>query len=162
MVKLKLCLSAELNNLTNLAPSNPDTYVYFFKVQCSGCREIHDNWIGVSRGDERPMSGSRGVANFVYKCQLCSKEASATFLAPDAKAPTAYCPDSDPVTLCVLDCRGCEFTEFDPRGQWTCKGAETKSVFTEIEFEEGEWHDYDEAAGVAVSITDIKTTIQRA
>ncbi|KAG0148809.1 hypothetical protein CROQUDRAFT_74982 [Cronartium quercuum f. sp. fusiforme G11] len=159
MVKLKLTLSAELTNLTDLSPSDPDTYNYFFKVQCSGCREVHDNWVGISKTDERSMTGGRGTANFVYKCQFCSKEASATFVVPNAKAPASiYSRDAQSVTLCVLDCRGCEFTEFDPRGQWTCKGAETKSVFTEIEFEDGEWHDYDEAAGLPVSVTNIKVT----
>jgi hypothetical protein len=67
-----------------------------FKVQCTSCRETHANYVGVNRFVSIPsdsiaeqlsrasfpdtctayqetndMSGSRGEANFVWKCKNC-------------------------------------------------------------------------------------------
>jgi len=69
-------------------------------------------------------------------------------------------------TLVVFECRGCEFIGFEARvrpleypwlnlsllirscfqGSWTCKGAESGTVFESFEFEDGRWDDYDEKA----------------
>lgn len=77
------------------------------------------------------MSGSRGEANFVWKCKSCKvrdfiirlfcardiltmaqRESSATIKAP----PIPYNQGSPPTRQKILefDCRGLEFTEFKP------------------------------------------------
>ena len=76
------------------------------------------------------MSGSRGEANFVWRCKMCKvyitienhamdmfnqfeqRESSATIMA----APISYQQASPPTTQKVIDfdCRGLEFTEFKP------------------------------------------------
>lgn len=58
------------------------------------------------------MSGSRGEANFVWKCKNCKRESSASILA----APTAYEQNepAKPKAIITFDCRGLEFTEFIP------------------------------------------------
>jgi hypothetical protein len=74
------------------------------------------------------MSGSRGEANFVWKCKSCKvrghhvlraldtdgkqRESTATIKAP----PIAYEQASPPTRQKILefDCRGLEFTEFIP------------------------------------------------
>lgn len=56
------------------------------------------------------MSGSRGEANFVWKCKNCKRESSASIKA----APTAY-EQTEPAkkqNLLEFDCRGLEFVEF--------------------------------------------------
>lgn len=58
------------------------------------------------------MSGSRGEANFVWKCKNCKRESSATIKA----APTPY-QQTEPAKkqkILEFDCRGLEFTEFLP------------------------------------------------
>lgn len=58
------------------------------------------------------MSGSRGEANFVWKCKNCKRESSASILA----APAAY-EQSEPAKskpIITFDCRGLEFIEFIP------------------------------------------------
>ncbi len=58
------------------------------------------------------MSGSRGEANFVWKCKNCKRESSATIKA----APTPY-QQTEPAKaqkILEFDCRGLEFTEFIP------------------------------------------------
>ncbi|KAL8365521.1 hypothetical protein RB595_004372 [Gaeumannomyces hyphopodioides] len=133
---------------------------YTFKVQCTSCRETHANWVGVSRFEANEMSGSRGEANFVWKCKNCKRESSASIKA----APTAYeaSEPAKPRKILEFDCRGLEFTEFKPEGNWMAEGAESGTKFTEIDLTEGEWFEYDEKAGDEVSIKDLKWDIQRA
>ncbi|KAL8299981.1 hypothetical protein RB593_009704 [Gaeumannomyces tritici] len=143
-----LLLTAEMQGVTNLRPSDTEEnpFWYTFKVQCTSCREVLANWVGVNRFETNEMSGSRGEANFVWKCKNCKRESSASIKA----APTAY-EASEPAKarkILEFDCRGLEFTEFQPE-------------FTEIDLTEGEWFEYDEKAGDEVSIKDLKWDIQR-
>lgn len=157
-----LSLTAEMQGVTNLRPSDTEEnpFWYTFKVQCTSCRETHANWVGVSRFETNEMSGSRGEANFVWKCKNCKRESSASIKA----APTAYeaSEPAKPRKILEFDCRGLEFTEFKPEGNWTAEGAESGTKFTEIDLTEGEWFEYDEKAGDEVSIKDLKWDIQRA
>ena len=65
------------------------------------------------------MSGSRGEANFVWRCKNCKRESSASIKA----APTAFSADTGEASgsrkekaqrIVEFDCRGLEFTEFKP------------------------------------------------
>ncbi|ETN40715.1 uncharacterized protein HMPREF1541_04995 [Cyphellophora europaea CBS 101466] len=159
---LALELTAELNGVTDLRPTDTveTPYWYTFKVQCTSCRETHANWVGVNRHEMSEQSGSRGEANFVWKCKNCKRESSATIKS----APATYEQTEPPKAknLIDIDCRGLEFTEFKPDGEWEAKGVESGTLFTGIDLSEGEWFDYDEKAGDEVSIKDISWAIRRA
>ncbi|KAL2169308.1 hypothetical protein VTG60DRAFT_6242 [Thermothelomyces hinnuleus] len=157
-----LTLSAELAGVTHLRPKDTqeNNFFYTFKVQCTSCREIHPKPIAISRFETNEISGSRGEANFVWRCKNCKREASATINA----APTAY-EQTEPAKaqkILEFDCRGLEFTEFIPEGEWLADGVESNTKFEGIELTEGEWFDYDEKAGEEVSIKDLKWEIVRA
>jgi hypothetical protein len=101
---LALALKAQLNGVTDLRPLDTEDapFYYTFKVQCTSCRETHPNHVSVSRFEQNDMSGSRGEANFVWKCKNCGREHSANIKA----APTSY-PISDPpktVNILEFDC----------------------------------------------------------
>ncbi|KAH8429630.1 CXXC motif containing zinc binding protein [Aspergillus melleus] len=70
---LSLILTAELNGVTELRPTDTEDnpYYYTFKVQCNACRETHPNWVSFTRFEQHEIPGSRGEANFVWKCKLC-------------------------------------------------------------------------------------------
>ncbi|KAK3293224.1 uncharacterized protein B0H64DRAFT_208310 [Chaetomium fimeti] len=157
-----LTLSAELEGVTNLRPHDTQekNFFYTFKVQCTSCRETHPNPIAVNRFETNEMSGSRGEANFVWKCKNCKRESSATIKA----APIPY-EQTEPAKarkILEFDCRGLEFTEFIPEGEWLVDGIESNTKFEGVELVEGEWFDYDEKAGEEVSIKDLKWDIVRA
>ncbi|KAK4181148.1 hypothetical protein QBC36DRAFT_318731 [Triangularia setosa] len=157
-----LTLTAELSGVTNLRPTDTKEHPfwYTFKVQCTSCREIHPKSVGVSRFEENEMSGSRGEANFVWKCKNCKRESSASIQA----APTAYEQGEPPKAqkIITFDCRGLEFVEFIPEGEFEVDGLESNTKFTGVELNEGEWFDYDEKAGDEVSIKELKWDIVRA
>jgi Eukaryotic protein of unknown function (DUF866) len=98
--------------VTDLKPTDGEDnpYFYTFKVQCTSCRETHENWVTINRHEMTSLSGSRGEANFVWKCKNCKRESSATIKA----APASYSQSSPPKPKNVIeiDCRGLEFTQF--------------------------------------------------
>ncbi|KAF2690995.1 DUF866-domain-containing protein [Lentithecium fluviatile CBS 122367] len=159
---LALALTAELNGVTDLRPLDTEDvpFHYTFKVQCTSCRETHPNWVTVNRFEMNDVSGSRGEANFVWKCKNCKREHSANIKA----APASYEQTDPPKTVNVLefDCRGLEFTEFKADGEFLATGAESGTKFTGVDLSEGEWFDYDEKAGEEVSVTGVKWEIRRA
>ena len=71
--------------------------------------------IGVNRIDEREVAGGKGgMANFVWKCGTCKREASARF---ESSSPTKpYSAENGQFAPFVtLDCRNLEFVDFDPK-----------------------------------------------
>lgn len=157
-----LTLTAELSGVTNLRPqdSEDSPFWYTFTVQCTSCRETHPKPVAVSRFEQNEMSGSRGEANFVWKCKNCKRESTASIKT----APKPY-EQGEPAKqqpVIEFDCRGLEFTDFHTEGKWLADGIESGTKFTDIEFEDGEWYDFDEKAGEEVSIKDLKWDIKRA
>ncbi|KAI9056049.1 hypothetical protein LZ554_000980 [Drepanopeziza brunnea f. sp. 'monogermtubi'] len=156
-----LTLTADLSGVTDLRPDDTpeNPFWYTFKVQCTSCREIHPNFINVSRFEANDMSGSRGEANFVWKCKSCKRESSATI----TDAPISYQQGSPPTRQKVIqfDTRGLEFVEFKPEGEWLATGLESGTKFAGIELDDGEWYEYDDKAGEEVSIKDLNWEIRR-
>ncbi|KAF2716023.1 DUF866-domain-containing protein [Polychaeton citri CBS 116435] len=159
---LALALTAELNGVTDLVPEDTQDapFYYTFKVQCTSCREVHPNWVSVSRFEQNEQSGSRGEANFVWKCKNCKREHSANIVDTPKLYPLQS--PAKPQNIITIDCRGLEFVEYKADGEWKAAGAESGSKFTGIDLTEGEWYDYDEKASEEVSITNIKWEIRRA
>ncbi|PGH18448.1 hypothetical protein AJ79_00518 [Helicocarpus griseus UAMH5409] len=142
-----LILTAELAGVTDLRPKDTEEHPYFytFKVQCTSCREVHPNW------EKLEVPGSRGEANFVWKCRLCTRTHSASMMT----TPSAYEESKGKGQKVIdFDCRGLEFTEFKADGEWEAKGVESSTPFSSIDLSDGEWYDYDEKAGEEVSIKD--------
>ncbi|KAH7883503.1 hypothetical protein F5I97DRAFT_1938234 [Phlebopus sp. FC_14] len=162
MVRLKLEIKAELDNVTDLKPSSDD-FEYFFKVSCTSCRETHPKLVSLNRIEERQVSGGKhGTAHLVWRCANCKRENSAKF---DTSVPVrAYTEEHSRnfSELLVVECRGLEFLDFDPRGTWSCKGADTDTLFPEVEFQQGEWVDYDEKAALPVQVSFLESRWSRA
>ncbi|KAJ5587156.1 uncharacterized protein N7459_002921 [Penicillium hispanicum] len=159
---LSLVLKAELEGVTALQPTDTEEnpYFYTFRVQCSSCRETHPNWVSFNRFEQHEIPGSRGEANFVWKCRLCMKTHTASIVA----GPHTYQADEKEKSqkIIELDCRGLEFTEFKPDGEWEAKGTESSTPFTAIDLYEGAWYDYDEKSYEEVSIKEITWSVGRA
>ncbi|EFR01874.1 DUF866 domain-containing protein [Nannizzia gypsea CBS 118893] len=159
-----LALSAQTSGVTDIRPQDTleDPYYYTFMVQCTSCREIHPNWVNISRFETHEVPGGRGEANFVWKCKLCKRTHSASITTE----PMAFDESKDSKgkgqKIIEFDCRGLEFTEFKADGKWEAKGTESGTKFSDISLEEGEWYDFDEKQGEEVSITEISWEIRRA
>ncbi|CAO3675053.1 unnamed protein product [Umbelopsis ramanniana] len=157
MVKIGVYIKAELENVTDLQPV-PD-FEWHFKIECSGCHEVDDNWITMNAQDEFDVSGSKATANLVMKCKFCRREASASFSGPFGSYEIEQVNKF--VKMAVLDCRGMEPVGFDPRAGWTALGAESGTKFDDIDLTEGDWADYDEKAGEPVGISNIESNFRK-
>ncbi|THZ62057.1 hypothetical protein D6C86_04037 [Aureobasidium pullulans] len=178
---LALTLTAELNGVTDLAPIDTEDspFYYTFKVQCTSCREVHPNWVSVSRfvGTKRSIWQQRRgqlclevqelQGWFAYmafsKAKVLTqpqREHSATI----KEAPKAYAQNDTPKSqkIIEIDCRGLEFVEFKPDGEWKATGIDSNTKFDAIDLTEGDWYDYDEKASEEVSIQGQKWEIKRA
>lgn len=64
--------------------------------------------------EEHEVSGAKNAtAHFVWRCGFCRRESSAKF---EPLRPVPYSSDNGVLEgLLVIDCRGLEFTDFDPR-----------------------------------------------
>ncbi|KAJ8660576.1 hypothetical protein O0I10_003623 [Lichtheimia ornata] len=159
MVKLGLYLKADLENVTNLKPM--EGFEWYFKIQCGSCRETDENWISFNPEDTVDMSGSRGTANLVMRCKFCKRESSAQF---DTSVPIqAYSAEQNRKLqkIAVFDCRGLELVDFAPKGPWSAEGTETGTPFEDIDFEEGDWADYDEKSEEPVGINEIEVEFKK-
>ncbi|KIM66275.1 hypothetical protein SCLCIDRAFT_1211512 [Scleroderma citrinum Foug A] len=140
-----------MQNVTKLQPV-PD-FEYFFKVTCTSCHETHPKYVGLNRQDEREISGSKhATAHLVWRCGNCKRESSAKF--DNAVPVRSYSDSGNFAELLVIECRGLEFSDFDPRGAWTCEGVDSGTLF-DVDLPAGEmdWVDYDEKASLGVMIT---------
>jgi len=159
MVRLQLSIKAELENVTSLEPAAKD-FEFFFRVKCNSCNEEHPKVVSLNRIEEREVTGGKGTAHFVWRCGLCKRESSAKFESTAAITPyTSENAQFEP--LLVIECRGLEFIDFDPRGIWKCVGLKG-TVFSDAELVEGEWNDYDEKAALPVGISEFHSRWDRA
>ncbi|KAH7982371.1 hypothetical protein HPB52_004285 [Rhipicephalus sanguineus] len=101
------------------------------------------------------MKGSRGEANLVLKCKLCSRENSMDVLNDKIQAYNAD-NSSEFVTVVIFECRGVEPVAFDARDGFTATAAESGTIFDDVKFENKEWAEYDEEGKQAVGIYDLE------
>ncbi|CAJ0753451.1 21562_t:CDS:2 [Entrophospora sp. SA101] len=152
-------LPAELENVTDVGPSG-DEYEWHFKVKCSSCNELNENWVGMNRLSQNEILGSRGTANLVIRCKFCRRESSAQI---DPIPTQLYTIENNGkfVKMLAVDCRGLELVDFEPRMGFKATGVDSKTLFEDIDLTEGIWADYDEKAGVPVGISEIETEFKR-
>eukprot|EP00127_Corallochytrium_limacisporum_P000394 Clim_evm89s11 gene=Clim_evmTU89s11 len=155
MVKVGLYFNATLTNVTDLQPDGED-FNYMFKVQCGNCGEESEKFVGINKTETFELPGSRGEANFVYKCKLCSRQSSIDIL-PDTVKPYTEDHSGSPACILVMDCRGIEPVVFEVRDGWKCKGAETGTPFEDVDLTEGDWAEYDEKNNEPTMISDIES-----
>jgi len=139
-----------------------DSFEYFFQVKCNSCHEIHPKFVSMNRLEEREMSGGKNnTAHFVWRCGNCKRESSAKF---DTSPVRPYSSEANGqfAPLLVIECRGLEFTGFDPQGTWRCVGEESGTPFEVSLEEEAEWMDYDEKAKVPAGVSNIESEWSRA
>ncbi|CAJ0836936.1 5108_t:CDS:10 [Entrophospora sp. SA101] len=151
--------NTELENVTDVGPSG-DEYEWHFKVKCSSCNELNENWVGMNRLSQNEILGSRGTANLVIRCKFCRRESSAQI---DPIPTQLYTIENNGkfVKMLAVDCRGLELVDFEPRMGFKATGVDSKTLFEDIDLTEGIWADYDEKAGVPVGISEIETEFKR-
>lgn len=63
---------------------------------------------------------------------------------------------NDKKLVIQFECRGLTPLKFESNGPFTCQSTESRTKFSDIEFESGAWYDYDENGGCEVSIEEVQ------
>lgn len=157
-----LYLTAELNNVTGLKPQDSLTqpYEYTFKIQCTKCREVHENPVTVNLYEKHEIDGSRGEASYVGACSFCKSKSNINISLPKKYEGYSIESNNKEVSILEIDSRGYEIVEFIADGPFSCDGAESSTKFSDVLLDDGEWYDYDDNAGEETSITEIKWEIK--
>lgn len=157
-----LYLTAELNNVTKLKPqdSTAQPYEYTFKIQCTKCRETHENPVTVNLYEKHDIEGSRGEASYVGACFFCKSKSNINIFLPKHYEGYLLENNNKEVKMLEIDSRGYDLVEFIPDGPFQCVGADSNTKFSDFTLDDGEWYDYDDAAGKETSITDLKWVIK--
>ncbi|KAI8995038.1 hypothetical protein BDB01DRAFT_847020 [Pilobolus umbonatus] len=159
MVKLGLYIKADLENITDLKPV--EEFEWSFKIECTSCHEKDPSWISFNPHESYDMNSSRGSANLVMRCKFCKRDGSAQF-EPSFKLQSYNIEDTGKFKqIAQFDCRGLELVDFQPRESWVAKGAESNSVFEDIDLTEGEWVEYDEKTSEPVGISNIEVQFKK-
>ncbi|KAI9002955.1 hypothetical protein DFJ74DRAFT_639252 [Hyaloraphidium curvatum] len=160
-MKLQLLIRATLTNLTSLRlpPSAP----YEFRVKCTSCNELHGVPVTLDPAEERDIGGSRGKANFVWKCGFCRRESSASFV-PGSNGAYGKEEDGEWKGVAQFECRGLEFVEFVPGGGWLARSTESSTEFDEVDLSDPDagYSDYDEKGKCEVAVMDFQSKLERA
>ncbi|KAH3667339.1 hypothetical protein OGAPHI_002988 [Ogataea philodendri] len=152
LMVLHLYGSAVVSGVTGLKPAETPPFEYTFRIQCTGCREKHDKDVSINLFEKHEIQGSRGEANFVFKCNFCGKHSNVEISLP--KKYTGITPETPRAVFLDIEARGVDLVEFVPVGHFECQ-SEQGTKFQEVDLSEGEWYDYDDNAGEEVSVTEI-------
>ncbi|RWS24552.1 UPF0587 protein-like protein [Leptotrombidium deliense] len=177
MVKIGLQIKANLENVTNLTAVGDDfrwflkirnTFTTSFNIQftCANCGEASDKWLYLTAEafkkqetdcilikEKMPIKGSRGEANLVLKCKLCSRENTVSLI--ENSLSTYTIDDSNNFkTIVAFECRGVEPNDFSARNGFSAEGVESNTKFENINLEE-DWVDYDEKSKESVGIYEL-------
>ncbi len=115
--------------------------------------------------DEIELTGSRGTANFVVKFNGSVKQATANVKVGGClekgggKARITAAQSDEWVPLVEFECRGLNITEWHPTNEFTVISSAGTS-FTEADFSEGDWSEYDEEAQEPLSVTCVEWEIR--
>lgn len=153
MVKIGLQIRANLENVASFGAD--EDIVWYLKLKCISCGEETSTWQTVEAGAKAAMKGSRGNANLVIKCKLCSRENSMDVLNDSL---SSYTVDDSLVykTIVAFDCRGVEPIAFDARGGFFAVAINSGLKFSDIELQDNEWADYDEKDKQTVGVYELE------
>jgi hypothetical protein len=153
-----LKIKADLENVAKL--SVRDDVMWKFDIQSGGGGDTKSG-VTVTKDDVIELDGSKGEANFVVKWPGSKSQAYIKML--DMKAGTGdYTEDANGqyATVALFECRGLELVSYVPGMDFSAEST-GGGKFEEVDMSEGDWADYDEDNDLAVSITNLESTIEK-
>ena len=136
-----------------------DGYALRVKFACTACREPSDRFSVFGWDDAAEVPGGKGAAHLVQACRHCkapcsvsivSKRGDARYTAADAEAGRA-------VAVATLECRGAVPAEAQCGPGWVVAGP-SGETWGDVSLDD-EFSEYDEAAGVSVTVLDAAMSV---
>lgn len=100
------------------------------------------------------MDGGRGTANFVMKWKDSKRQCNVSIV----EGSLGEIGEDGSGVLISFECRNCEIEEWHPADGYVIV-SEGGTKFEDVEFEDGEWAEYDEENDCSVGVSDLSSTI---
>ncbi|OMJ78275.1 hypothetical protein SteCoe_21953 [Stentor coeruleus] len=150
----KLLFKARLDGIDSIL--FPTEISWFCKIACASCREVHDKDVSFSINEQVQTKGSRGNFNFVYTCKLCSKTSTIVYVHTSF---SSYGDNERYSPIIELECRGLKILSWSiASGAMAVSSSGNK--FSDTNFAENDWCDYDEEMGQLVGVYEIDTKVE--
>jgi hypothetical protein len=159
MPKYQISWKADLTNVTNVGPSNPEEFEWTFNAECTKCRELHEEQIYFNQKELHENINSRGESNLIMKCKFCGSIGTMDVVPKSIKFLNQELGGFQP--LVVIEGRGWEPKEWIPTGGFKAESL-AGTVFDDVDLHEKEWCDYDEKSGESVEIMQVESMISKA
>ncbi|KFM25772.1 UPF0587 protein C1orf123-like protein [Auxenochlorella protothecoides] len=149
-----LSIKADLENIESI--SLPEDSSYTLTVKDSAGDDQREGVV-VSPLEEQELSGSRGTAHFALKWSRDARH-EASLSLQHIKGVTRALTAADAgkfVPIVAFECRGLDPIAWQP--QASGKGwAPSGMVWEDVDLSSGEWAEYDEKSGEAVSVMELE------
>ncbi|KAL6533982.1 hypothetical protein OROHE_013815 [Orobanche hederae] len=159
MVNYLLMIAADLENLTDLQPSdgcNDPNFTYYFKLKCENCGEVTQKETCVSLDETVPSAKGKSQIHLAQKCKFCSRDGTVTMFPGHGRPLTlAESENRKYAPLMLFDCRGYEPVDFVFGSGWKAVSNEG-TKFDDIDLSEGEYSEYDEKGECPVAISNLR------
>jgi len=134
-----------------------EDFEYQVKIECSKCHERADSWHAVGSNELLAIPGSRGEANYIYRCKLC-KSVNTLNIVKDSRQPylSEHVPKMMPIV--TFEVRGLLVVDFAFGEGWKVASSESSHVFEEASLDD-DFCDYDENANCPVGVTELQFSI---
>ncbi|KAK1354518.1 UPF0587 protein like [Heracleum sosnowskyi] len=160
MVKYRLMISADMENIKKLRPASgvdDPSFNYYLKMKCGNCGELTKKEISVNSKEK--VSNSWDSPNLIMKCKFCEKVGTVTVISGKGRPLTQGLSEQGKYApLMELDCRGYEPVEFMFGSGWKAESI-AGTNFEDIDLSEGEFAEYDEKGECPVTIYNLRSTI---
>jgi len=150
----KIAISCQMENLEKIYAE--EDLEYRIKIECSKCHEKVAAWQSVGSSEQLEIPGSRGEANFIYRCKMC-KAVNTLNIVKDSRKPylSSYVPMMKPII--AFECRGMTIIDFEFGEGWKVVSSESGRVFEAAL--DGDFYNYDEIANCPVEVSELDFTI---
>lgn len=153
-------LSAELENVKQVTASGLQRLEMF--VKCANCGEAQEKSVYIERAVMHPMPGSRGEAHLVMKCKMCERQATCEWIETKKGVKVGEVnKNAEFCQIVAIEFRGMEPVALvvDKCGPWSLVSEADNEM--EVEFDGGDFADYDEAGDMSVCITNVQAQFTR-
>jgi len=163
MVKYKLEVCGEAENIKELFPDPDPATRWYIRLKCTSCGEVQgqtqtDHWVYLNQEEFSTQNGQK--ANFVNKCKTCKREMTIS-IVPKTLGSCVFEEEkpNDYQAVVQFEARGAELLEYDFRAGWNAKALNSRQEFTGLEFSppDCDWVDYDSTANEPVGLFQLKS-----
>ena len=157
MPKFQLRFKSQLEGIDKI--TIPTDYRFNIDCQHPSSGEPYKN-LWVSNEEELEIPGSRGTCNVLVKVGDKRHGTIKMDFTKDFSYTSDMAGKFAPV--CTFECRDLEPVSWSMAADdWIAYGVNEKTKFDEIEFDDGEWFDYDDEAAASVSIQELAFEFKR-